>query len=163
MFSKKDKSSKKTAAPGPQEVFQRRRWKHFLRWFAFLMVILMDAGFVNTSIQVHLVRHWAFMPKEILGYVLLALLNMFLLPSMVLEVDKVIVKPDKIFLHNLIWHFEEKWDELKSFKEPPFFKFAMLAGKKFLYLINKKDIQGYETLVETIEHKAPQATLAKTK
>lgn len=134
-----------------------------MRWFAFLMVILMDASFVNTSIQVHLVRHWAFVPKEIFGYFLLAMLNMFLLPSMVLEVDKVIVKPDKIILHNLIWHFQEKWDELRSFKEPAFFKFALLSGKKFFYLINKKDIQGYPTLVETIQHKAPQATLGKTK
>lgn len=166
MFSKKDKKDNKDKkAPGPQEVFRRPRWKHFVRWFAFLMVLLMDGSFVSTSFQAHFIKHIALEPqmlqKEVFGYFLLAVCNMFLLPSMILEVDKVVVTPEKIILQNLFWRFQEKWTELKRFKEPVFLKFSVLTGKKFLYLINRKDIDGYATLVDTIAHKAPQAVVEK--
>lgn len=167
MFSKKDKKDKNAPGgkSGPQEVFRRPRWKHFVRWFAFLMVLAMDASFVSTSFQAHFIKHIALQPqmlqKEVFGYFLLAVCNMFLLPSMILEVDKVVVMPEKIVLHNLFWRFQEKWTELKRFKEPVFLKFSVLTGRKFLYLINRKDIDGYDTLVETIAHKAPQAVVEK--
>jgi hypothetical protein len=141
----------------PQSVtYKRARWKHFMRFGAFLMVLLMDSSFVYTAWKAHAILHMAFRPQEMFGYFLLTVMNMFLLPSMVLEVDKVIVTPEKIVLHNLVWKFQEKWDELRKFSQPIFLKFAILYGSHGVYLINKKDlsVEEYQTLVETIEHKA---------
>lgn len=145
------------ASFNPQsQIYRRARWKHFMRWGAFMMVLLMDSSFVYTAWKAHAILHMPFRPQEVFGYFLLTVMNMFLLPSMVLEVDTVIVTPEKIVLHNLLWKFQERWDELRKFSQPIFLKFAILYGKRAVYLINKKDLGAdeYQTLVETIEHKA---------
>lgn len=130
-----------------------------MRWFAFLFVVVLDATLIASSINAHIVRHvpTSTLPllREAIGFFLVAGCHLMVIPSIVLEANKVEVTPDRLILDNLIWRTKIKWEDITAFNAPRILKFAILRTKKFFYLINKRDIERYDDLADIIVHKAP--------
>ena len=149
-----------SASASTTRTFERAKWKHYVRWFAFLFVLVLDATLVASSINAHFIRHIPTAPlslaREGIGFFLVACCHLMVVPSIVLEANKVEVTPERLILDNLIWRTKIKWEDITAFNAPRILKFAILRTKKFFYLINKRDIERYDDLAEIIEHKAPQ-------
>lgn len=94
--------------------------------------------------------------KEFILYLLMLFMTGVLIPQIIFEVDYIRDDGDELRIRNLFLSFKEKWSELKWLYNRPFLKFAILRGKKFIYFLNKKDLQEFDKLVETIREKAPQ-------
>lgn len=130
-----------------------------MRWVAFLFVVLVDVTLVATTVNAHFIRHipTSTLPlvREFIGFFLIACCHLMVVPSIVLEANKIQVTPERLILDNLIWRAKIKWEDIAAFNAPRILKFAILRTKKFFYLINKRDIERYDDLAEIIRHKAP--------
>ena len=153
------KSSKSSSCTNNKKLFfLRARWKHYTRWVAFLLLAVIDFGFVGSaihyqgnSLQVLAVANLA---RASLAIFMIILCNLFVLPSIVMEVDSIQVNADGIVICGLVFWSKERWDDLSLFIAPIWLKFAILKGKFFYYLINKRDIGNYAELSEILCHKA---------
>lgn len=81
------------------------------------------------------------------------LLMIPILPSVVLEVDAVKTDDEGITFSNLLFRKREKWENLVSFSNPIYLKFAIVKSKSFFYLLNRRDLPNFDTLVERIRMK----------
>ncbi len=147
-----------SAAGQPKQIYKRARWKHFTRWLALLGMVVLDVCLVGSGVHHHLTYPGTLTAsailKEIIAYALVALCNLSVIPSIVMETDSVEVTSDKIIFNNLLFKMKEKWEDLTSLISPPYLKFAILRSRKFLYLLNRRDIDRFEDLLQTIRHKA---------
>lgn len=154
---KKDQKRKKYSLPDPSpdlERFQRARWKHFVRFFFIGIIVLLFVALTIRSYELHFVYKNGFDVREIVIYLWATIILLPFLPTLVFEADKVELGTDGLRLKNLFYGAHEKWEDIRSFKNPIYLKFAILRGKKGFYLLNKRDLPNFEQLVETIQHKA---------
>lgn len=141
--------------PGRSGVLELRRnkWVRTLRWLGLGVLLALYAGVLATFYQSHVVMGRGMSPKEPLLFVLLTLVSVALVPQIILEADYVRAEDDFIIVKNLLFTFKESWKELQSFRNPPWLKFAILKGSKFVYLLNKRDLPEFDALAERINEK----------
>lgn len=156
---KEYKELKVNQAPAPAApitTFKRSRWKHFLRMFIFGVLVMLYLMFIYTAYHTHVLLHQGFHPKEGLALFLAICIALPVFPSVFLEADSVSVEPDGLVIKNLLVKNKVFWTDIKSFINPIYLKFSILKGKKFVYLLNRRDLSNYDLLVETIESNAAQ-------
>jgi hypothetical protein len=156
---KEYKDLKVNQAPEPipaKTQFKRARWKHFMRVFIFGVVLALIGLFIWTAYYTHVLLHQGFHPKEALALFLVLCVCAPVLPSVLMEADSVSIEPGAIVIKTLLFKYRESWEDIKSFANPIYLKFSILKGKKFVYLLNKRDLSDYDQLVATIEEKAVQ-------
>lgn len=161
MYKKKKKEFKQLSVnpvvePTVVTHFKRAAWKHWMRLLMLGVLVLLYSLFVFTSYHTHLVLHQGFNPKELLAYFLGLVIFVPVFPSVVMEADWVQLKPNGILIKNLLFKNEEAWEDIKSFADPIYLKFSILKGKKFVYLLNRRDLSDYDQLVEAIRDNAVQ-------
>lgn len=138
-----------------------REWKrktivHLFRWAGLAIFVALNLGFLMTLYKVHVVMGQGLSPKEVMLIFLVGALTISLLPQTFLEANYVGIDAEYIYINNLVFGFKEKWSDLKTFWNPSALNFAVLIGKKFVYFLNKKDLQDFQYLAETIEQKGPK-------
>lgn len=137
---------------------QRSRWKHYIRWFFLAILIMIDWALFSSLLRNHFTPgHVVTMNiflKELLTLTMLTFCNLTVIPSILLEVDKVEVTPDKLILHLLFFKRKENWDDIVKYMTPNYLKFHIVKSKSFIYLLNKRDLNRYDDLMQTIRHKA---------
>lgn len=138
---------------GQQSEFIRSRWKHYIRWGVFAFVMFLYFSLILLSYRSHFIQGQGFVLKEIVVYIMCSLMLVPILPSVVLEVDYVRVEDDGIVFQNLVWRRKEKWENLTSFANPIYLKFAIVRSKSFIYLLNRRDIPHFDALAERIRAK----------
>lgn len=156
-MSKKKKEFKQvTLGESAVEEFHRPRWKHYLRWLIFCFVVFLYLTLLLTSYNTHVILHRGFVLQELIVYILCTIMMIPIVPSVFLEVDYVKVSDDTIELQNLLFRRIERWEDIKRFDNPLFLKFAILRTKSCVYLLNRRDLQHFDKLIETIEQKKPK-------
>jgi len=151
------KKKKEFTAAGAHNsvVYERPQWKHYLRWICFLIVVSLDSLLIISVISFHTSNpgSWTSLPRELLGLSVVGFLNLVTLPSIVFEANRVEVTPDKLILANLLYTTKLKWTDITGFYAPRALKFSILKTTRFFHLLNKRDLERYDELVQTIEHK----------
>ncbi|MBY0549012.1 MAG: hypothetical protein K2W95_17195 [Candidatus Obscuribacterales bacterium] len=149
--------AKRELPPDPKVTeWKRTNWARFFRWIGFGAVLSLVTGVAMTSFYSHFQMGRPLVLKEFILYLLMLFMTGVLIPQIIFEVDYIRDDGDELRIRNLFLSFKEKWSELKWLYNRPFLKFAILRGKKFIYFLNKKDLQEFDKLVETIREKAPQ-------
>ena len=136
--------------------FKRGPWPRLFRWVGVGVILALHSGIIMTSYHSHVGLGRAVSIKECIVYVMLLFMTAVLVPQIVFEVDSVRADADGLRIRNLFLSFHEKWADLKSFYDPPWLKFAVLRGAKFFYFLNKRDLNDFDRLEQTIKEKAPQ-------
>lgn len=144
-----------TPSTAPTKTFARPRWKHFIRYGALAIVVFVDCGFISSSVRLHVLSHApvtvAILTKEIFGYFLLALTNAMVLPRIIFEADRVDVDDSGIVFHNLLYKRRLPWQQIVAVNAPVYLKFAIIKTTGVFQLINKKDMSGFDELIQTIQ------------
>lgn len=133
--------------------FKRSRWKHFTRWLVFGFAVFLYISLMYMTFSAHVLHGQGFSLKEVVVYIMCTILMVPILPSVVLEVDSVKTDDDSITFNNLLFRKKEKWENLVSFSNPIYLKFAIVKSKSFFYLLNRRDLPNFEMLVERIRMK----------
>jgi hypothetical protein len=160
-MDKPDKTQNSDALPSVIGTYKRARWKHYSRFVALAGLGLIDAMMVLTAIhsaEIHPLVTPAAIAKECVTVGVLMLCNLFVLPSIVLEADKVQLSTDKVSLWNLLWKTDINWQEIKTIVAPAYLKFAIVNTENAFYLINKRDVEGFDELLHTMRDKTGAQT-----
>jgi len=142
--------AKKQEVFEPMQTFQRPRWKHGVRIFGFIVMLALNVSMIGADVEragKHIELVWF---HELIMYIALLVIDATLLLPIVFEVDKAIVQDSRLTLKTLFWTTKLPWTNLVSFKSPRMLKFGILKTLKCFYLINRRDIRGYEQLAQTI-------------
>jgi hypothetical protein len=140
-------------------VFKRSQFQNAFRWIAFAMVVAMDIACVASTIG-HFVSQGfnvVFLGRQVLSYFLLIVCNCAVLPSIILEARKVEILDDSLVIHNLLYTSTMKWTDIRKVSAPLFLKFAIIRTARGFALINKRDVGGFEDLIQIIREKAEAA------
>ena len=153
-LSKKKKEFKPVVVGEVQaSEFLRSRWKHYVRWIVFCIVLFLYFSLLLMSYRAHILQGKGFLPQELVVYILCSIMLLPILPSVVLEVDYVRVEDDGIVFQNLVYRKKEKWEDITKFTNPQYLKFAIVKTKKFVYLLNRRDMPNFDQLAQSIEEK----------
>lgn len=137
--------------------FKRAAWKHFLRIFWVLVVVVLNVAMVGSFVdryQDHRLLHPA---REIFFFMFLALIDVFMAAPMILEANKVETDKDAITLHLLAWRVRIPWQEVRDFSQPSFIKFTILFSKNCRYFLNKYDLSNFNQLAQIILAKSQKS------
>lgn len=152
MSSKPDLPDKPSDPTNLIRVFERSTFQDVFRWVAFAFIILLDAGCIMSTLA-HFKMDALFLLRQAIAYILLFACNAFILPTIVLEARKVEVYKDKLIIHNLLYKRTLAWEDIKKVATPMFLKFAILRTPRFVYLINKRDVEHFPDLIQIIRDK----------
>jgi hypothetical protein len=160
---KKDKSPAQAAPFEAKVVYQRARWKHGMRIFGIVLMLVLNVSLVMSDVErANKAAHFS-LPHELITYLALFLLNTTVLMPLLFEVDKVEVLNDSILLKAIFWTAKLKWDDIQYFKTPPMLKFAVLKSQRCFYLLNKRDLKQFPDLAAAIlKHESEFKLKAKT-
>lgn len=162
MAEKKKKEFKQVAVGDSATTeFLRSRWKHYVRWIVFAIVLFLYFGLLLRSYHAHVLLHKGFLLQEFIVYILCSIMMLPILPSVVMEVDYVKVEDDGIVFQNLLFRKKEKWEDIVKFSNPLFLKFAIVKTKGFVFLLNRRDIPNFDQLADTIERRATTLKVVK--
>lgn len=144
------------------KVYQRAVWKHVVHWVFFS---ILSTFFVAASGELVMNVFYGKDPgslNHVLKGALLELmfcgLNMMVIPSLLLEANKVELRQDRLIVWNLIWRSTIPWKDVKSVTNPFYLKFAIIKTPRFFQLINKRDIKEFAELLAIVKAKAHHAS-----
>ena len=150
---------KDTSASSGEKVvtFQRARWKHFIRYFGAFVIFWLNVSLVLATIEIHTTHESPDIWRELLSYVIVLFFNVTVLVPTLLEVDTAWASPDKLTVGTLLWKSKIPWKDIVALYNPVWLTFAVLRTRRCFYLINKRDIQPLDELLETIAFKRARA------
>jgi hypothetical protein len=137
----------------PLVVYERHLSKNLYQLFGLFVILGLNvsiAGSDITRFMTHVVLDWrAALPTY--AFVLFADVVLFI-PS-VLQVKRILYFDDRLEVQTLFWKSKVKWQDIVRFWQPAFMRVAVLKTKRGLYLINPKDIDGFDDLLGKVKKK----------
>lgn len=145
------------APPIKTATYGRRAHHHWLRMLALLALAFMDVSIVSLELRNYFLLHIVFTGKALLHritlYIIFIFLNITILPSIVLEANRVEISDERITFRNLLFSQSVKWSEITSVVTPFYLKCAIVRWPGWFQLINKRDILDFDQLLQTIKTK----------
>lgn len=149
---------KEIAAEGQSSLsFSRARWKHWLRYFGVTVIVLLNISLVMSTIQLHGARTAPDIGSEIFSFALVIFFDITVLLPTILEVDQVQATPNWLIFKTLFWTSRIPWGEILALHNPLYLTFVIVRTPRCFYLLNRRDLQPFDQLLETIEFKRGKA------
>lgn len=138
--------------PPPRLVtYKRARWKHWARYFAVAVICMLNFSLVMSTIHIYQVHHSLQLARELSSFLLVLFFDLTILLPMVLEVDGVSITPDDLILNRLLGKSKLKWSDIIYFGKPVYLNYAVLRTAHWVYLLNQRDIERFDEVVEIIQ------------
>lgn len=133
--------------------YNRPLWKHIIRYPAAFFLILLNVAIVMSFIE-RFPQHRVMDPfREAFFFGMVGFIDVFMFLPILLEVNKVQTDSDGIKISALLWRVKLTWDQISSFEQPKYLKFAILKTKKGMYFLNKYDLKPFYEVAEIISAK----------
>jgi hypothetical protein len=138
-----------------KEVFKRHWFKHFSRICISLIIVALNVCMVMSSVDRML--HGGSMPihMELLSFLFLAFIDITMFVPMVLEANEVIATPSHLTLKLLYFKKTLAWSQISEFKTWNFLVYAGVKSGRCFYLINRREIKGFDKLAKIIAERVP--------
>ena len=137
----------------PLVVYQRHFSKNIYQLFGLLLILGLNVSIAGSDItraMRHVFLDWrATLPTY--AFVLFCDVVLFI-PSL-LQVKRIGYFDDRLEIETLFWKSKVTWPDIIRFWQPAYVKVAALKTKRGLFLINPKDIDGFEDLVGKVKEK----------
>lgn len=144
-----------TSQPSILFASQRKRSLHRKRLFFFVCLVMLNFS-GPLSLASRLLRHgdpnWG---AEIFHLVCVIVIDLYMVPSVIFEVDSVEVNESGLVIKNLLWKSTPTFAEVKSFDVRQFFVWAILKTRRCFYLINRRDLPNAEELIALLQSRLP--------
>ncbi|HIA55039.1 MAG TPA: hypothetical protein EYN91_23645 [Candidatus Melainabacteria bacterium] len=138
-----------------KQVFKRHWFRHFSRIAISLIIVALNICMVMSSVDRLL--HGGNMPihMELLSFLFLAFIDVAMLIPMVLEANEVIVTPEYLTLKMLYFKKRLAWSQITEFRQWNFLVYAGVKAGRCFYLINRREIKGFDKLAKIITERVP--------
>jgi hypothetical protein len=137
--------------------YRRARWKHWARYFGVGILVMLNISLVASNIELRTKNRGLDPVREAVGYLVVLFFDVTILLPVLLEVDMVDIKPDSLTLNGMFSRRKLNWKDITYFNSATYLTYAILKSGKSIYLLNKKDLQPHEELVEIIQFKRAKA------
>ena len=133
--------------------YKRPLWKHIIRYPAAFFLILLNVAIVMSFIE-RLPQHRVMDPfREAFFFGMVGFIDIFMFLPILLEVNKLETDNSGIRIGALLWRAKLTWEQITSFEQPKYLKFAILKTKKGMYFLNKYDLKPFYEVAEIISAK----------
>lgn len=144
---------------GEKVLFSTERKRSLQRKRLFFFVCLIMLNFSGPlSLISRLLRHgepnWG---AEIFHLICVVVIDLYMVPSVIFEVDSIEVNETGLVIKNLLWKSTPTFAEVKSFEVRQFFVWAILKTARCFYLINRRDIPNAEELIVLLDSRLPSS------
>jgi len=92
---------------------------------------------------------------ELMSFLFLVFIDVAMLIPMILEANEVIVTPEYLTLKMLYFKKRLAWSQISEFRRWPFLVYTAVKSGRCFYLINKREIKGFDKLAKIIEERVP--------
>ena len=92
---------------------------------------------------------------EVVSFLFLIFIDVFMLIPMILEANEVIVTPEYLTLKLLYFKKRLAWGQISEFKQWPFLVYTGVKAGRCFYLINRREIKGFNKLAQIIMERVP--------
>ena len=139
--------------PDLKREYRRSAWKHYIRYTVFAVFVMLNLSMTMSFVERAQQHMLMGVGRELVFFVVLALLDLFMFVPIIFEVNRVETDADGILLTTLFWRKRLEWEEIRRFEAPRFLKFAIIRTERCFYLINKPDIPLFSDLARTLAAK----------
>ncbi|MCC7529604.1 MAG: hypothetical protein IT342_13855 [Candidatus Melainabacteria bacterium] len=138
-----------------KEVFKRHWFRHVSRVFISVIIVALNFCMIMSSIDKY--RHGTAMPihMELLSLLFLVFIDVVMLIPMILEANEVIITPEYLTLKLLFFKRRLSWSQVSEFKQWPFLVYTGVKAGRCFYLINRREIKGFDKLAQIIMERLP--------
>jgi len=152
-MGKKRKRPDPPPPPLPDEahVYSRARWRHAVRIFGVMVLLLLNVSMIGALATRNLHGHTMPIDKDLQLIGLVLFCDISILLPMLAEVDRAQALQDKLILNTMFWKAKIPWADIVAFKAPSYLKFSILRTRRLFYLLNKRQLDRYDDLAKVIE------------
>ncbi len=138
-----------------REVFKRHWFRHVSRVFISVIIVALNFCMIMSSIDKY--RHGTAMPihMELISLLFLVFIDVVMLIPMILEANEVIVTPEYLTMKLLFFKKRLAWSQVSEFKQWPFLVYTGVKAGRCFYLINRREIKGFDKLAQIIMERVP--------
>lgn len=133
--------------------FRRHPLKHFPRYFFLIIVIGMN---ISMWMSVLSRMHTGFvfdLGQEAIQFAFLAMVDLYLLPTLILEVNSLGFGDCTLSIGALLWRSSIPYESLRGFWMPKYFALAILRTPRCFYLIRRKDLGDFDRIMDLLVEK----------
>lgn len=153
------KSDKAALATEELPSFRRKARKSLVRYFYLLILLGLNISMPMSMIERAQHNMAVDYGAEVFLLVFIFGLDVVMLPSLLFEVNGVIVGKDSLIIETLFGRHTIADSDIVSLKLPTFLVWAVLRTKRGFYLINRRDIPNFDELASLMAPKLPPGTL----
>jgi hypothetical protein len=147
------KARDNSASGVKSEIYQRARWKHYLRFVGLLLLVCLNISLVGSSIEVFSTRQSLDLQQQLASYLVAIFFDITVLIPILFEVDRLWFAPDRLILKTLLWEAKIPYEQIVSFSNPIYLAFGIIKTKNCFYLVNKRDISSFPELAQILSQR----------
>ena len=125
----------------------RMRRKHYMRLFFFFCLFLLNVASPLSLINRLLVdSRTVQVSAELFHFLCIFVIDIYMVPSVIFEVDELTIREDGLTIKALLWRRDFRFDQIVAFQNHRNFLWAILRTARCFYLINRREIKGFDKL-----------------
>ncbi len=138
-----------------KEIFKRHWFRHVSRLFISIIIVALNFCMVMSAID--RIKNGTLMPihMEFVSFLFIIFIDVFMLIPMILEANEVIVTPQYLTIKMLFFKKRLAWSQIDEFKQWPFLVYTAIKSGRCFYLINRREIKGFDKLAQIILERVP--------
>lgn len=135
--------------------FRRKARKHYVRYFYLLVLLFLNISFLMSMIERAQHRLYVDFGSEAFLLVFILGLDCVMLPSLLFEVNAVLVREDALIIETMFGSRTVFYGDIVSMTMPKYLVWAVLRTKRGFYLINRREIPDFDQLLALLAPKLP--------
>jgi len=149
--AQKKRNRAENKATCEQVISQMGKWSRLWRILGLVLVVGLSFSIVGgESTAVHLPYQISWQ-RELVNFLILFLFNAIILFPLLFEAWFVKVDRNGVELRAIFWRSQRSWSAVSEFKNPRYWKFALLRSGRLFYLLNKRALPQYEVVEALIQ------------
>jgi hypothetical protein len=136
--------------------FNVRWWRLALRILSVIIMLALNYALLGSTLE-----HWRSasglnIHTDGLSLLVLLFFNLTVLLPALLQASLIKISPEGIVVRTLLWKSKLDWAEIRRFSKPATAGFAIMWGKKCIYLLARRDFAKFDELVTIVSsHVSP--------
>jgi hypothetical protein len=130
--------------------YQISNFRLSLRYFMLMILIALNYSLIMSTLEQHKLRPRLDLVTDILSFLLVLFFDATILLPTIFQVSSISINPNGVKLKTLLWKSALRWEDIVWFGKPAALNFAIIRGKKSIYLLSKRDFVNLEDITRMI-------------
>jgi hypothetical protein len=138
-------------------VFTTIWWRLALRIITLLIMLALNYALLGSTFEHLRSAAGINLRSDALTLLVLLFFNLTVLLPSLFQASTIEAGPEGMLVKTLLWKSKLNWADITSFSKPATASFAIIRGKKCIYLLAKRDFANFDELVRVIAARSPSS------